>query len=477
MFDDEHFLQRSVERLSCPAMERAMLLYNDSELVRFLLAEAKLPADDRDVAIALGPGEKPAHTIVRRDGRCRTNLSGDQPYRDAHPLSFSRFEALLERHGEVLSRFAAAERLTGEKGSAGQLLLRLIERGRYLSREEFVAASYWQPLLRDVLVSLFRFSAKQLERQRQVVRRHPTARLVQHHQPLLRRYWSNYFFLGHCALLAVMERHQTGSALELPAEEVYDTVANGLLWLGGTLGALLRAAWVAGELGGDILGVVKRRFRHAVARDDRWTIVAEATTLLAIAARRSGTRAEIQKGIAAPLRLLADSSDSYAVQVHDILRSAFDSLDAMSMENGLMWLGLAHDLYEHQQAHAEATPLQLREPVQVVSPDVATMAVANATYRLTGLNGFRLAVLTLRHAVKQEAHQLYFPEETLRQLRRPWVAADTLAILETQEAAIGKPQPVRRQATPGRNDPCYCGSGQKYKRCCAGTGDDGGASL
>ncbi|MBL9008032.1 MAG: SEC-C domain-containing protein [Myxococcales bacterium] len=149
----------------------------------------------------------------------------------------------------------------------------------------------------------------------------------------------------------------------------------------------------------------------------------------------------------------------------------------MSMENGLMWLGLAHDLYEHQQAHAEATPLQLKEPVQVVSPDVATMAVANATYRLTGLNGFRLAVLTVPYAVKQEGHQLYFPEETLRQLRRPWVSADTLAILETQEAVIGKPQPVRREATPGRNDPCYCGSGQKYKRCCAGAGDDGGASL
>jgi SEC-C motif-containing protein len=28
-----------------------------------------------------------------------------------------------------------------------------------------------------------------------------------------------------------------------------------------------------------------------------------------------------------------------------------------------------------------------------------------------------------------------------------------------------KPEPVRRQATAGRNDPCPCGSGKKYKRC------------
>jgi SEC-C motif-containing protein len=26
-------------------------------------------------------------------------------------------------------------------------------------------------------------------------------------------------------------------------------------------------------------------------------------------------------------------------------------------------------------------------------------------------------------------------------------------------------EPVRRTATPGRNEPCPCGSGQKYKRC------------
>jgi SEC-C motif len=30
----------------------------------------------------------------------------------------------------------------------------------------------------------------------------------------------------------------------------------------------------------------------------------------------------------------------------------------------------------------------------------------------------------------------------------------------------GTPLPQRRHAAPGRNDPCPCGSGRKYKRCC-----------
>jgi SEC-C motif-containing protein len=29
----------------------------------------------------------------------------------------------------------------------------------------------------------------------------------------------------------------------------------------------------------------------------------------------------------------------------------------------------------------------------------------------------------------------------------------------------GGNEPARRAATPGRNDPCHCGSGKKYKRC------------
>ena len=29
-----------------------------------------------------------------------------------------------------------------------------------------------------------------------------------------------------------------------------------------------------------------------------------------------------------------------------------------------------------------------------------------------------------------------------------------------------KPQPIRREKLPGRNDKCPCGSGKKAKKCC-----------
>jgi uncharacterized protein YecA (UPF0149 family) len=39
---------------------------------------------------------------------------------------------------------------------------------------------------------------------------------------------------------------------------------------------------------------------------------------------------------------------------------------------------------------------------------------------------------------------------------------DTPEVVPPAEAAM---QPRRVEKTPGRNDPCYCGSGKKYKLC------------
>jgi len=36
----------------------------------------------------------------------------------------------------------------------------------------------------------------------------------------------------------------------------------------------------------------------------------------------------------------------------------------------------------------------------------------------------------------------------------------------TTNAAAEKPKPIRVAKLPGRNDPCPCGSGKKYKNCC-----------
>ena len=39
---------------------------------------------------------------------------------------------------------------------------------------------------------------------------------------------------------------------------------------------------------------------------------------------------------------------------------------------------------------------------------------------------------------------------------------------EAMSLATEAPQGAGKHGKIGRNDPCYCGSGKKYKKCCAG---------
>jgi len=38
------------------------------------------------------------------------------------------------------------------------------------------------------------------------------------------------------------------------------------------------------------------------------------------------------------------------------------------------------------------------------------------------------------------------------------------------ERLLNPPEPVEAIVTPGRNEPCPCGSGKKYKKCCGARG-------
>ncbi len=84
-------------------------------------------------------------------------------------------------------------------------------------------------------------------------------------------------------------------------------------------------------------------------------------------------------------------------------------------------------------------------------------------------------------AYKEEGYEMFqamitaIREETIRRLflvqlrpqqevKRQKVAKETVAV--GTQAAMVKKQPVRKETKAGPNDPCPCGSGKKYKKCC-----------
>jgi hypothetical protein len=66
--------------------------------------------------------------------------------------------------------------------------------------------------------------------------------------------------------------------------------------------------------------------------------------------------------------------------------------------------------------------------------------------------------------------QFYLPASLAGPLYRPWTPDHTRAVLAPLAATErAQRRPAQRRSTVGPNEPCSCGSGRKWKRCCGAT--------
>ncbi|MBS2031007.1 MAG: SEC-C domain-containing protein [Deltaproteobacteria bacterium] len=86
--------------------------------------------------------------------------------------------------------------------------------------------------------------------------------------------------------------------------------------------------------------------------------------------------------------------------------------------------------------------------------------------------GIALALGALPQALERSAAELFLPRAIAERHQPPpptYILAHlrdyaTIAWSDAQRV----PKPMRAEAKPGRNDPCPCGSGAKFKKCCEG---------
>lgn len=100
-------------------------------------------------------------------------------------------------------------------------------------------------------------------------------------------------------------------------------------------------------------------------------------------------------------------------------------------------------------------------------------------YRILGADMFDAMVADIRERTVRMMLSVR-PADENRAVRRVQVAKPLIEGFEGGKMPAKKlvrkagTPPIQRAATPGRNDPCPCGSGRKYKKCCgAGVASDG----
>lgn len=143
----------------------------------------------------------------------------------------------------------------------------------------------------------------------------------------------------------------------------------------------------------------------------------------------------------------------------------------------------AHELYEKREE--EYTPAVMREVERVVllrnvdqewmdhidameqlQDGIRLRAYAQhdpvVEYRLEGFDMFDSMIAAIRENTAKMILTVRLRQKEAP--KREQVAKETSAGTAGDETV--KKQPVRKQKKPGRNDPCPCGSGLKYKKCC-----------
>jgi hypothetical protein len=467
MGHDLHFLQR-LERVSLPHVELAMSLYQDPQLVGFLLDSANLPDGAEKLAVSLDDPVAGPFLILARSGRFVTCLGAGMTIDAELPLiTRSRLDSLLSKVADYRSRVEQAHKLAGNRRVTG-LLRRIYTAGDELSREEFVALSAWAPLMPREFLSEMLAAAEYLERARRVLL--PTLkRSAKGQEALLRSYWDTFWALGHLALLIgqdVHPGHDVIAELREPLIESGTTVTWGLVRQ-GFLPLALRAGWLAARLGRGGLPIYKSAYRRAST-----LLMAADTTLglVGLACRHSSLRGEI-------LKLLPQQLDE-GKQLHEQIVQAVGSMAWLAISLDAQAQAATHRVTEDLGRRCHLRQLGRLAPGQdEVSPELLRSVDAEQAFpALANMPMCYLerseAMSSLLHfmsfAAGAEAEQFYYRKADLAELRSAWVPEHSLYLLrQYQEHYLGGPeQPVRAQPAPGRNAPCPCQSGKKYKRCC-----------
>jgi hypothetical protein len=280
----------------------------------------------------------------------------------------------------------------------------------------------------------------------------------------LRSFWESHWVLGQMALLATMDGARGFS------EEYARSVSRNLLELfrWGETALCMRALWGLARMGKTALPYCRERLRTAVVEMD-W--IGAVLGIAIIGMRHKKLAAETSKILKSPPRPergLGNADLYYDLageKVLDVIRPITAEPKALDG----VYLGLAKMVTDRIAKSAQAGPPYDFENENDVQDELARAVSVSREFDLRPDNDciFRLAA-PMWWLAECEAEELYPPKRWVDLVRERWTRDMTFKLVEQARAYWGKPEPVKARPEPGRNEPCPCGSGKKYKKCCLG---------
>jgi len=409
-----HFLSR-LERLDAAEVELALELYRDPLLVKELTSAVSPASVEHRVALALSTEALGPTLIVTNEGGFITCLGRGMSPHGLPLVSRSTVDAALRRKRLE----ALGQQLIHEQKALFDAFV--VEPA--LSREQMIGVARYQPVIAPVARD---FGPRTLNEARYL---HARCAANRESNKVIDLCWSAEQRLGHS--LSLLGQSQPTVALT----ETIDALSTEV-WAFGSLPACARSlqAQVSGG---------PRRFDELVRRlGEPQTKTVRVSTLLQIA-----TLGFAHQSLFDRAQVIIEGAGDLTAP----LTQAFcDPLAALHQLEGfgvaaLERKGLAHSRFEAMQ-------FELLQPASVWSDD------GPALLRL---------VAALPFIAQCKAEELYLPRSLLDASSLKAPGRDVIAAHLEAASLSAERAPVVREAKVGRNDLCACGSGKKYKRCCA----------
>jgi hypothetical protein len=456
-----HFLQR-IERLSPAQADLALTLYREPALIAHVLRRVQLPDGAERVALALEDGPDAPHVILTRDGRFVTCLGAGMTVGECPVVP----RAQIDRASEWISLLNTA---VAQRGETARLWRLVLESGGALSREDFLALAALVPILGNEYVAaaidMSKFQIAMLQRYRRARYRKITPKIRED----LHLYWTAEWAVGHLAALCG-ERPDDLRALCVRGKQGFEVLMNALVEMSMytmSTPVVLRGAWAAARGGRVLLPKLRQKLQAA---QNRVEAMHTGLPLAATALRHRGTYAEVTKALASQRRKLqdADPHASNGGQVDILLREIQKIMDTAwheRLRRDHIALG-AHAYAAFAERFPADSPMRITR-VEDVPDDLALTAAVNFEGDLyADRHDIARTLTAVPWLATASGADLYLPATFFEACGPMFNLEATLKRMDSYYHYFLFDRPVRAVARPGRNEPCSCGSGQKYKRCC-----------
>ncbi|HWN68496.1 MAG TPA: SEC-C metal-binding domain-containing protein [Haliangium sp.] len=458
-----HFLQR-IERLSPAQADLALTLYRGPELVAHVLGSILLPEGAERVALALEDRPAGPHVIVTRDGRFVTCLGPGMSVNDCPVISRAQIDFASERI-EVL-RVTLAQR-----GETRRLWEQLLDRGSGLPREDFLALAELMPIFGRECIATALEVGRFVVKMRQNYRRHWYRKITPLVREELHLYWTAQWAVGHLVALCG-ERTDDLRAQCMRGEDDYRAFMQGMVSMAQfcmSTPILMRGAWTAARAGRALLPWLRQQLQESRTRAD---VLMHGLPLMAVGLRHRRAHAEVSKALASQRRKLQGPERD---PEHEQMEKLLVDLELLMGPEHQELRGRDHRAFGASMYAAFTERLPADSPMRITRPedvpeDLALTVLMNFDGDLYGNNEDIWRTLTvLPWLSRASGADLYLPAKFFESCGPLFSAEATLQQLDSYYRYYRLDQPARAKERPGRNEPCACGSGKKYKRCCGAT--------